>query len=151
MSDKYRVLLICTGNSCRSQMAEGLVRYLMGDKIDVESAGVLPSYVHPYAIEVLSEMGIDISHHESKHVDQFAGEDFDLVITLCSHAKETCGIFPWAKEQVHMGFEDPISASGTRDNILDAFRKTRDEIRGKLLPFIEDRYKGWKFKKEKQL
>lgn len=151
MSDKFRVLLICTGNSCRSQMAEGLARDFMGDKIDAESAGVLPNYVHPGAIEALSEMGIDISHHESKHVDMFAGQDFELVVTLCSHAMEVCGVFPWAKEQVHMEFDDPISAYGSRDEVLDAFRHTRDDIRRRLLPFIEERYEVWRLNREKQI
>ena len=151
MGDKFRLLLLCTGNSCRSQMAEGLVKYFMGDKIDVESAGVIPSNVHPYAIEVMSELGIDISLHESKNVELFAGQDFDLVVTLCSHAKEVCGVFPWAKEQVHMEFEDPISAIGSTGDALDAFRKTRDDIRWKLLPFIEERYEGWRFNRERQL
>jgi len=148
MADKFRVLLICTGNSCRSQMAEGLVRYFMGDRIDVESAGVMPSNVHPDAIDVMSEMGIDISNQRSKHVDEFAGQDIDLVITLCSYAKAVCGIFPWAKEQVHMGLEDPISAVGSRGDRLEAYRRTRDDIRSQILPFVEERYKGWRLNRQ---
>ena len=148
MADKYRVLFICTANSCRSQMAEGLLRHFMGDRIDVESAGVMASYVHPNAIKVMAEMGIDISKQRSKHVDEFAGQDFDLVITLCSYAKETCGIFPWAKEQVHMGLDDPIEVAGTYDERLEAFRRTRDEIRSRILPFVEERYKGRRMNKQ---
>jgi len=146
MGDKFRVLLVCTGNSCRSQIAEGLVRHFMGDRIDVESAGVMPCFVHPCAIEVLSELGIDISNQRSKHVDEFDGEDFDLVITLCSFAKEVCGIFPWAKEQAHMELEDPINASGSWGDRLEAYRRTCDEIRAAILPFIEERYKVWRLK-----
>ncbi len=145
--EKFRILLICTGNSSRSQIGEGLVRHFMGDRVDVESAGVLPSYVHPVAIAVLNEIGIDTSGMRSKHVDEFAGEDFDLVVTLCSYAKETCGIFPWAHEQVHMGFDDPIGTIGTNEEILEAFRNTREEIRKKLLPFIEERYESWRINK----
>jgi arsenate reductase len=151
MGYKFSVFLICTGNSIRSQMAEGFVRYYLGDKVDVESAGTMPSHVHTYAIAVMKEVGIDISKQRSKSVDDFAGREFDLVITLCSHAKESCGIFPWVKEQVHMGFHDPIGALGTPDEILRAFRDTRDEIRKKLLPFIEERYDGWRWNKDKEI
>lgn len=148
MTGKYRILVICTGNACRSQMAEGLVRHYLDDRVVVESAGVIPCYVHGVAVEVLSEIGIDISSHRSKHVEEFEGHDFELAITLCSHAKDVCGLFPWAVEQVHMGFDDPITAVGRREDVLDAFRKIRDEIKEKLLPFIEERYREWAADKE---
>jgi arsenate reductase len=150
MPDKYRVLVLCTGNACRSQMAEGLMSHYLGDRVDVESAGVHPCYVHPGAIAVLAELGIDISNNRSKHVMEFEGEDFQLAVTLCGHAKDVCGVFPWAEEQVHMGFDDPITATGSNEDILNAFRKTRDEIKGKLLPFIEERCDAWIAKKEKE-
>jgi arsenate reductase len=149
MTDIFRVLVICTGNACRSQMAEGLVRHFMGDRVEVESAGVIPSYVHPGGIAVLGEFGIDISEHRSKHVMEFDGEDFQLVVTLCGHAKDICGVFPWTEEQVHMGFDDPFGTTGGNEDILNAFRMTRDEIKEKLLPFIEDRYGEWIHRKEK--
>ena len=148
MIRSYRILVICTGNACRSQMAEGLVRHNLGDRMEVESAGVIPCFVHPDAIEVLAELGIDISSHRSKHVMEFEGDDFDLFITLCGHARDVCGPFPWAVEQVHMGFDDPTTSVGSREDVLDAFRKTRDEIKEKLLPFIEKRYREWAADKE---
>jgi len=120
-------------------MAEGLIRHYLGDRVDVESAGVMPCFVHPTAIAVLAELGIDISEHRSKHVDEFSGEDFDLFVSLCSTARDICGTFPWAEEQVHMEFDDPTGTLGTDEKVLDAFRKTRDEIRERLLPFIEGR------------
>ena len=98
----------------------------------------------------LEELGIDTSILRSKHVDEFDGVDFDLVVTLCGHAKEVCGIFPWAKEQVHMGFDDPISVMGSDEKILQAFRDTRESIRKKLLPFIEERYESWVTNKKRE-
>lgn len=138
MTGKFKVLVLCTGNACRSQMAEGLVRHYLGDRVDVESAGVMPCFVHPLGIAVLAELGIDISEHRSKHFEEFSGEDFDLFVSLCSNARDICGTFPWAKKQFHMGFDDPTGTLGADEKVLDAFRKTRDEIRERLLPYIEE-------------
>lgn len=134
-----KVLLLCTGNSCRSQMAEGLVRYDLGDRVQVFSAGLIPSRVHPRAVQVMKEIGIDISHHRSKHLEEFEGQSFDYVITLCDEAQEACPVFPGAAQQHHMGFMDPIIASGSEDQVLSVFRKVRDDIRKKVIPWLKER------------
>jgi arsenate reductase len=126
--DKKRVLFICTHNSARSQMAEGIMNALYGDKFQAFSAGTNPSKVNPLAIEVLKEIGIDISHHRSKSIDEFKGETFDYVVTVCDNAKENCPYFPGGKKYVHRGFMDPASVEGTYEEKLSAFRKVRDEI-----------------------
>ena len=113
MSKKERVLILCTGNSARSQMAEGLLRELHGDKFEVHSAGVDPSIVRPEAIDVMKEIGIDISGHTSKSADIFAGQKFDYIITVCDNAKEQCPYFPGSAKRIHRTVEDPASASGT--------------------------------------
>lgn len=128
MSDKERVLILCTGNSARSQMAEGLLRELHGDKFEVHSAGVDPSIVRPEAIDVMKEIGIDISGHTSKSADIFAGQEFDYIITVCDNAKEQCPYFPGSAKRIHRTFEDPASASGTYDDRAAAFRRVRDQI-----------------------
>lgn len=128
MSDKERVLILCTGNSARSQMAEGLLRELHGDKFEVHSAGVDPSIVKPEAIEVMNEIGIDISGHTSKSADIFAGQEFDHIITVCDNAKEHCPYFPGSAKRIHRTFEDTASASGTYDDRVAAFRRVRDQI-----------------------
>src|SRR5262245_60785915 len=107
MPDKRRVLILCTGNSARSQMAEGLLRHDAGDKFEVASAGTTPGYVRPEAIQVMQELGIDISRHRSKSVDEFAGEKFDYVLTVCDHAKESCPIYPGHTNRLHHSFQDP--------------------------------------------
>lgn len=128
MSKKERVLILCTGNSARSQMAEGLLRELHGDKFEVHSAGVDPSIVRPEAIDVMKEIGIDISGHTSKSADIFAGQEFDYIITVCDNAKEQCPYFPGSAKRIHRTFEDPASASGTYDDRAAAFRRVRDQI-----------------------
>ena len=128
MSDKERVLILCTGNSARSQMAEGLLRELHGDKFEVHSAGVDPSIVRPEAIDVMKEIGIDISGHTSKSADIFAGQEFDYIITVCDNAKEHCPYFPGSAKRIHHTFEDPASASGSHDDRAAAFRRVRDQI-----------------------
>ncbi len=136
---QMKVLLLCAGNSCRSQMAEGLVNYDLGDRIKVFSAGLIPSRVHPKAIQVMKEIAIDISPHRSKHFKEFEGQDFDYVITLCDEVKEVCPVFSGATQQHHIGFTDPIMAAGSEDQILAAFRKVRDEIRKKVIPWLKER------------
>ncbi len=124
---KKSVLFVCTHNSARSQMAEGLLRHLYGDKYEVASAGTLPGEVNPYAVAVMKEIGIDISRHRSKSVEEFRGKTFDIVVTVCDHARETCPFFP-GKRVLHRGFEDPSRARGTPEEILQKFREVRDEI-----------------------
>ncbi|MBL8173904.1 MAG: arsenate reductase ArsC [Bryobacterales bacterium] len=124
-----RVLILCTANSARSQMAEGLLRHDFGDRFLVESAGSKPGVVRPEAIAALAEIGIDITHHRSKHVDQFAGQSFDWVITVCDHARDVCPVFPAATRMVHHAFPDPAAADGDEHARLDAFRAVRDQIR----------------------
>ena len=113
-----KVLFLCTENACRSQMAEGLVNHDLAGQVKAFSAGVRPSQVNPRAIQVMSELGIDISHHRSKSVDDLAGEQFDLVITVCDQAQQQCPIFPGETEVMHVGFPDPAKATGTEEEIM---------------------------------
>jgi arsenate reductase len=130
-----RVLILCTGNSARSQMAEGLLRHDVGERFEVESAGTKPSRVRPEAIAVMSELGIDISGHRSKHVDEFTGRHFDYVLTVCDNARESCPIFPGKTATIHHNFEDPAAVQGSEEERLAAFRRVRDEIRQYLRDF----------------
>jgi arsenate reductase len=132
---KARVLILCTGNSARSQMAEGLLRHDAGDRFDVESAGTNPSRVRPEAIAVMRELGFDISGHRSKSVDEFAGQQFDLVLTVCDNARESCPIYPGHANRLHHRFDDPAAVDGGEEERLAAFRRVRDEIRDYLRGF----------------
>ncbi len=125
-----KILILCTGNSCRSQMAEGFLKS-MDHSLQVFSAGTKPSErVHPFAVKVMNEVGIDISANKSKSVDRFVNESFDYVVTVCDDAKETCPVFIGkVQHRLHMGFEDPAEASGTEEEVLAVFRRIRDEIR----------------------
>lgn len=130
MMKKAKVLILCTGNSCRSHMAEGILRGAAGDLFEVFSAGSRPTgYVHPLAIEVLAEIGIDISGHESKHVDRFLDAGIDTVITVCGNASDACPVFPGQVSRHHYGFEDPPKAVRPGELEVDAFRRIRDEIK----------------------
>ena len=132
-----KVLVLCTGNSCRSQMAEGLFRELGNGQWESFSAGSNPSgYVHPLAIEVMKDRGIDISDGVSKHVDQFNGQTFDLVVTVCDNAKEACPIFAGAKDQRHWPFDDPADAVGTDEEKRHVFSRVRDEIESKIAGYL---------------
>lgn len=136
-TNKKRVLILCTGNSARSQMAEGLLRHDGGEAFEVYSAGMKPSRVRPEAIQAMKEIGIDISGHRSKAVDEFAGQEFDYVITVCDNAKETCPIFPGRARRIHESFEDPPPPGARRDDeTLAIFRRVRDQIREWLQGFI---------------
>jgi arsenate reductase len=126
---KKRVLILCTGNSARSQMAEGLLRHDAGDRFDVESAGTLPGQVRPEAIVVMRELGIDITGQRSKNVSEFDGQQFDLVITVCDHARETCPVFFGSTRRLHHDFEDPAAVQDDAANRLAAFRRVRDQLR----------------------
>ena len=133
MSDKKRVLFLCTGNSARSQMAEGLLRKLAGDRYEVFSAGTQPKGVHPRTIEVMQEISIDVRSQTSKNVTQYQDQQFDYVITVCDRARQHCPIFPGA-EPVHWGFDDPVDAPEAKQ--LEAFRHVRDEILQRLRLFL---------------
>lgn len=136
MNVKERVLILCTGNSARSQMAEGLLRAMAGERFEVESAGTHPSRVNPLAVEAMRERGIDISGHRSKALSEFAGRRFDHVITVCDNAKESCPVWPGARA-LHHSFEDPAAAEGSDAERLTAFRRVRDEIEHWLAEFIK--------------
>ncbi|HJP94639.1 MAG TPA: arsenate reductase ArsC [Pyrinomonadaceae bacterium] len=136
MSDRKRVLFLCTGNSARSQMAEGFLRHVAGDNYEVDSAGVSPTSVRPEAIEVMREIGIDISQHCSKSVDDFAGREFDYVITVCDNANEHCPVFPGPAKRIHWSFDDPAAAGGDELARLAVFRRVRDEILDRLRLFV---------------
>jgi arsenate reductase (thioredoxin) len=138
MADKQRVLILCTGNSARSQMAEALLRHDAGDRFTVESAGTKPSILRPEAITVMKEVGIDISSHRSKHVDEFAGQNFDYVLTVCDNAKESCPLFFGKAARLHHSFNDPAAVEGSEEKRLGAFRKIRDELRAYLKTFPQD-------------
>jgi arsenate reductase len=124
------ILILCTGNSCRSQMAEGILRRALGDGFRVESAGSHPSgIVQPLAIRVMAEIGIDISGHRSKHLDEFLTDQVETVITVCGNADQACPMFPGQLNRHHWGFEDPVHAQGTDEERMAAFRRARDQIR----------------------
>jgi arsenate reductase (thioredoxin) len=135
---KKRVLILCTGNSARSQMAEALLRHDAGDRFDVESAGTKPGAVRPEAIRVMTELGIDIRDSRSKSVDEFDGQRFDYVITVCDHARESCPVFPGAARQLHRGFADPAALDASEEERLMLFRRVRDELRTYLGAFARD-------------
>ena len=130
-----RVLILCTGNSARSQMAEGLLRHDAGRRFSVESAGTRPGIVRPEAIAVMRELGIDIAGHRSKSVAEFEGQQFDVVITVCDNARESCPVFFGASERRHHDFEDPAAAEGSDEVRLAAFRRVRDQLRAYLRDF----------------
>lgn len=131
---KRRMLILCTGNSARSQMAEGLVRELAGDQFEVASAGTRPSVVHPFAIQAMRERGVDISHHRSKHLDEFWGQPFDVVLTVCDNAAESCPVFPGQAERLHWSLPDPATVASDVER-LAAFRQVRDDF--------EARFRAW--------
>jgi arsenate reductase len=137
MTNRKRVLILCTGNSARSQMAEGLLRHLAGDRFEVASAGVSPTHVRPEAITAMREIGIDISDHHSKSVDEFSDQEFDYVITVCDNANEQCPVFPGKTERIHWSFEDPAAAEGEENARLDVYRRVRDEILQRLRVFSQ--------------
>jgi arsenate reductase len=135
----FKVLFLCTENACRSQMAEGLVNHDLAGRVQAFSAGVRPSRVNPRAIRVMGELGIDIRHQRSKSVDDLAGENFDLAITVCDRAAEQCPIFPGNSEIMHVGFPDPAKATGTEEEILTVFRQVRDDMRTQFMPLLREK------------
>ncbi len=139
MSERKRVLILCTGNSARSQMAEGLLRELGREDFKVESAGVAPSKVRLEAVDAMREIGIDISGHRSKSSDEFAGQNFDLIITVCDNARESCPIFPGNARRIHQNFTDPPPENiGDYESRLKIFRAVRDRLREWLIEFIRN-------------
>jgi arsenate reductase len=132
--NKQRVLILCTGNSARSQMAEGLLRHMAGDRFEVFSAGTKPAGLNANAVKALSEVGIDIANHRSKSVNEFAGQQFDYVFTVCDNAKEACPFFPGGGKRIHHSFEDPAAAPTERQ--VEVFRRVRDEIAERFKEFV---------------
>ncbi|RMF97802.1 MAG: arsenate reductase ArsC [Candidatus Schekmanbacteria bacterium] len=132
MKQKIKILFLCTGNSCRSQMAEGWTRHLKADEIEAYSAGVETHGLNPNAVKVMAEAGVDISKHRSKHIDEFKNTEFDYVVTLCGNAQETCPVFPGRTKVIHIGFDDPpkmAEKKETQEEKLNCYRKVRDEIK----------------------
>ena len=141
MADKPKILFLCTGNSCRSQMAEGWARALRGDVFEPYSAGIETHGLNPNAVKVMDEAGVDISGHHSQHVDELADVALDLVITVCGHAHENCPVFPGTAPVVHHGFDDPPAlamAAATEEEALDHYRRVRDEIRAYVKSLPDD-------------
>lgn len=135
---KKKILVLCTGNSCRSQIAEGYLKYFAKDKAEIYSAGIETHGLNPKAIETMSEDGIDISNHTSNNINEYQHIEFDYVITVCDHAKENCPYFPSKYERLHQNFQDPAKASGTEDEIKKEFRKVRDQIKKYCDLFIKE-------------
>lgn len=133
-----KILVLCTGNSCRSQMAEGYLRHFAGEKADIYSAGVEPHGVNVYAITVMKEDGIDISKHTSNHISEYKHIDFDIVITVCDRVKESCPVFPSNAKMFHHSFPDPAKALGTEDEIMQQFRVVRDQIKQYCADFMKN-------------
>lgn len=133
-----RVLILCTGNSARSQMAEALLSAMAGDRYEVYSAGLKPSVVNPLAIEAMLEMGMDISGNRSKHLNEFLGQPFDYVITVCDNAAENCPVFPGHTERIHWSFPDPALAQGSHAERLAVFRRTRDNLADRLRRWVDE-------------
>mgnify|MGYP001579587829 FL=1 len=133
-----KIMFLCTANSCRSQMAEGLAREFGKNLIQPYSAGLSPSYVHPRAIEVMKEIGIDISNQKSKIIDEELLKKMDIIITLCGHAEASCPMTPPEIKRIHWPIEDPVGAIGTEEEIMKAFRKARDEIKTKIQSMVKE-------------
>ena len=132
-----KILIICTGNSCRSQIAEGYLRYYLKDKAEIFSAGLRPEPVNPFAITAMKEAGIDISRHVSNSIEQYIDDKFDYVITVCDNANEHCPIFPGNAKRIHKNFSDPAKARGEYDEVLAIYRSVRDEIKEFCLNFAK--------------
>src|SRR5690242_285960 len=132
-----KVLVLCTGNSCRSQMAEGYLRKFSNGKAEIYSAGIETHGINPRAIAVMEEDGIDISHHTSNHVDEYRNIDFDYIITVCDNAKEKCPFFPSPAQKLHQNFPDPAKTKGTETEIVNAFREVRDMIKTYCRQFVD--------------
>ena len=135
---KKKILFLCTHNSCRSQMAEGLVNHYLGDRFQAFSAGTEATRVNPLAARVLAELDIDISGHRSKTLDEFTGQPFDYVVTLCGDANEKCPLFFGGVERTHLGFDDPSRLPGSDEEVLPEYRRVRDELRQRLTAYLQE-------------
>lgn len=135
-----KILVLCTGNSCRSQMAEGYLRHFSGGKAEIYSAGIATHGVNPDAIKVMQEDGVDISNHTSNHIDEYQDLAFDFVITVCEHTKEKCPFFPSKAQKLHQSFPDPAQAKGTDSQRLEVFQKVRNEIKAYCKAFINNHF-----------
>tara|TARA_B100001105_G_scaffold216845_1_gene182657 strand:- start:70 stop:489 length:420 start_codon:yes stop_codon:yes gene_type:complete len=139
MSKKKNIIFICTGNACRSQIAHGLLQNLAKDRFNVFSAGSHPSRVHLMSIKVMEEIGIDISHHKSDHIDEYLDKGIDIVITVCDNANKLCPIFPGNVERLHWSIDDPFRGWDYNENQMEAFRVTREEIKARILDFLQSK------------
>ncbi|MGI4742662.1 MAG: arsenate reductase ArsC [Janthinobacterium lividum] len=137
MSDKKNVLVLCTGNSCRSQLLQGYLQQALGARATVYSAGIETHGLNPRAVCVMAEDGVDISHHTSNHVDEYAAVPFDYVLTVCDHANEVCPIFPSSAKKLHHNFPDPAKVTGTEAEIMDQFRAVRDQVKAYAHDFVQ--------------
>lgn len=144
---KPTILVLCTGNSCRSHLAEGILKKELGENFRIESAGSKPAgYVHPLAIKALAEIGIDISNHRSKHLDEFLDDEIETVITVCGHADQACPMFPGQMNRHHFPFDDPAHAEGSEDEQMEVFRRVRDQIRAVFTAYAAGRMDGLQMK-----
>ena len=139
MLKKKKIIFICTGNSCRSQIAEGITRHLASNKFDVYSAGSHPTEIHPTAIKVMSEVGVDISHHKSDSISRFVNENMDVVVTVCENADKACPVFPGKVERIHWSIEDPFQEGNLDSHDLVNFRKTREDLTVRIKNFLKSR------------
>ena len=139
MSKKKNIIFICTGNACRSQIAHGLLQNLADDRFNVFSAGSHPSRVHLMSIKVMEEIGIDISHHKSDHIDEYLDKGIDIVITVCDNANKLCPIFPGNIERLHWSIDDPFRGWDYNENQMESFRVTREEIKARILDFLQSK------------
>ena len=139
MSKKKNIIFICTGNACRSQIAHGLLQNLAKNKFNVFSAGSHPSRVHLMSIKVMEEIGIDISHHKSDHIDEYLDKGIDIVITVCDNANKLCPIFPGNVERLHWSIDDPFRGWDYNENQMESFRVTREEIKARILDFLQSK------------
>ena len=139
MSHKKNIIFICTGNACRSQIAHGLLQNLANDRFNVFSAGSHPSRVHPMSIKVREEIGIDISHHTSNHMDDYLNKGIDIVITVCDDANKLCPVFPGNVQRLHWSIEDPFKGWEYNENQMESFRVTREEIKARILDFLQSK------------
>ena len=137
MSKKKNIIFICTGNACRSQIAHGLLQNLAKDRFNVFSAGSHPSRVHLMSIKVMEEIGIDISHHKSDHIDEYLDKGIDIVITVCNNANKLCPIFPGNVNRLHWSIDDPFKGWDYNENQMESFRKTRNEIKNRILNYLK--------------
>ena len=140
MSVNKNILVLCTGNSCRSQLLHGYLEQLLGDRAVVYSAGIETHGLNPRAVRVMAEDGVDIAHHTSNHVDEYAAVPFDYVITVCDHANEVCPVFPSTAKKLHHNFPDPAKATGTEDEIMQQFRAVRDQVKAYAQDFVRTQF-----------